>query len=95
MGHELVDEKGEPVDIYSREGLEALAELWINTSAHNKIMYEPTWFGVPIIQYPGDIVMMQELIWKVRPQVVVETGLAHGGTALFYTSFLELLGHGR
>lgn len=95
MGYTLVDENGEPVDIYSREGLEALAEQWIKTSAHNRIMYEPTWLGIPLIQYPGDALMMQELIWKVRPQIIIETGLAHGGSAVFYASILELLGRGR
>jgi len=95
MSYKLVDDSGEEVDIYGREGLEALATLWIKTSAHNRIMYEPTWMGIPIIQYPGDILMMQELIWKVRPEVIVETGLAHGGTAVFYASILELLGRGK
>lgn len=83
------------VDIYSNEGLKLIAELWLKTSCYHKIMYEPTWLGVPIIQYPNDIIMMQELIWKVRPDVIIETGLAHGGTAIFYASILELLGKGR
>jgi cephalosporin hydroxylase len=57
-------------------------------------MYEPTWLGIPIIQYPTDIVMMQELLWKLRPDVVVEPGIAHGGSAVLHASVLELLGHG-
>jgi cephalosporin hydroxylase len=95
MKYSLVGEKGEPVDIYSREGLEALAEMWIKTSAQHKLMYEPVWLGIPIIQFPCDILIMQELIWKARPDVVVETGLAHGGSAIFYASILELLGRGK
>jgi cephalosporin hydroxylase len=91
----LIGEDGKPVDIYSREGLEAIARLWVKSSAQNRIMYEPSWLGIPIIQYPSDIVVMQELIWKVRPDVIVETGFAHGGSAVFYASILELLGHGK
>lgn len=83
------------VDIYSGEGFALLTELWIKSSCHHKIMYEPTWLGIPIIQYAEDIVMMQELIWKVRPDVIVETGVAHGGSAVLYASILELLGKGK
>jgi cephalosporin hydroxylase len=91
----LVNSKGEPVDIYSKEGMRALADLWVKTSAQNKGMYEPTWLGIPIIQFPDDIVMFQELLWKVRPDVVVETGFAHGGSAILSSSILELIGRGR
>jgi cephalosporin hydroxylase len=51
--------------------------------------------GRPIIQLPEDIIMMQELIWKVRPDVIIECGIAHGGSMLFYASLLELMGKGR
>ena len=50
--------------------------------------------GVPIIQLPEDLLMMQELIYKTRPDVIIETGTAHGGTALFYASILSLIGNG-
>ena len=83
------------VDVYSDEGLKLIADLWAKLSFHHKIVYEPTWLGVPIIQCPSDIVMMQELIWKVRPDVIIETGVAHGGSAILYASILELLGKGR
>jgi cephalosporin hydroxylase len=53
------------------------------------------WLGRPILQFPQDIIAMQELIWKVRPQVIVETGVARGGSLIFYASILKLLGgHG-
>lgn len=58
-------------------------------------MYEPVWMGIPIIQMPDDIVMVQELIWKVRPDVIVECGLAHGGGAVLYASLCALMGKGR
>ena len=83
------------IDLYTREGLEEMSRLWVKTAAHHRLMYEPTWLGVPIIQLAEDIVMMQELIYKVKPDVIVETGVAHGGTAVFYASLLELIGKGK
>lgn len=83
------------VDLYSQKGLELIADLWIKVAAQYQLMYEPTWLGIPIIQLPTDIVMMQELIWKARPDVIVECGLAHGGSAILYASICELLGKGR
>ena len=82
-------------DLYSDEGFDLLASLWLKVSCQRRLMYEPAWLGIPIIQFPDDIVMMQELIWKVRPDLIIETGVAHGGSAVFYASMLELLGRGR
>ena len=53
------------------------------------------WFGVPIIEDPSDIVVMQEIIWRTRPQIIVETGVARGGSVLFYSSVLAALGEGK
>jgi cephalosporin hydroxylase len=53
------------------------------------------WLGLPIIQTPDDIVAMQEIIWETRPQVVIETGFARGGSAVMYSSILHLIGEGR
>jgi len=89
------DDMGKDIDIYSEEGFELLTELWIKSSCEHKIMYEPTWLGIPIIQYAEDVVMMQELIWKIRPDMIVETGVAHGGSAILYSSILELIGKGK
>ncbi len=83
------------VDIYSEDGYKLLSELWLKVTCERKLMYEPSWLGIPIIQYPGDIIAMQELIWKVRPDLIIETGVAHGGSAVFYASMLELIGKGR
>jgi cephalosporin hydroxylase len=80
------------MDLYSPEGFQALSRLWTRAGWQNKFSYEFTWLGIPIIQLPEDLLMMQELIHKVRPDVIIETGTAHGGTAVFYASMLELLG---
>lgn len=83
------------LDVYTPEGFLALAELWTRAGWQQKFSYEVTWLGIPIIQLPEDILMIQELIWKVRPDVVVESGVAHGGALILYASLLELLGRGR
>jgi len=83
------------VDIYTDEGYRVLSQLWTRSNWQNRLSYEVTWLGIPIIQLPEDMVVMQELIWKVRPDVIVESGVAHGGALVLYASILELLGRGR
>jgi cephalosporin hydroxylase len=83
------------LDIYTPEGFRALANLWTRSNWQHKLSYEVTWLGIPIIQLPEDILMVQELIWKNRPDVIVESGVAHGGALVLYASLLELLGRGR
>lgn len=65
-------------------------------TASNKAQYSYnfTWMGRPIIQYPQDMIAMQELIWEVKPDLIIETGIAHGGSLIYYASLLELIGHG-
>ena len=56
--------------------------------------YNFSWMGRPIIQYPQDMVVLQEIIWDVKPDLIIETGIAHGGSIIFYASILELIGKG-
>ena len=56
--------------------------------------YNFKWMGRPVIQYPQDILAMQELIWEIQPDLIIETGIAHGGSLIFYASMLELIGKG-
>jgi cephalosporin hydroxylase len=72
--------------------IEQISLDWLNWSAKRKYSYGFTWLGRPIIQYPQDILAMQELIWKVRPQLIIETGIAHGGSLVFSASMLQLVG---
>jgi cephalosporin hydroxylase len=81
-------------DLYSPQGRDLVAALWLKLAAQFRHMYEPRWLGVQIIQLPEDIVAMQELIWKVRPDLVIETGVAHGGSLILSASVLELIGDG-
>ncbi|MER3499275.1 MAG: cephalosporin hydroxylase [Chitinophagaceae bacterium] len=64
--------------------------------ASNKAQYSYNfkWMGRPIIQYPQDMVAMQEIIWDIQPDLIIETGIAHGGSLIFYASILELIGKG-
>ena len=82
------------VDAYSEEGAAVLANLWTRAGWQQKLSYEATWLGIPIIQLPEDIVMLQELIWRTRPTAILECGVAHGGALVFYASMLDLLGRG-
>lgn len=83
------------VDIYTPQGYEEVSKLWIRTATHHRLMYEPRWLGINIIQLPEDIVVMQELIWTLKPDVIIETGVAHGGSAIFHASMLALIGKGK
>src|SRR4051812_17140856 len=74
------------------ESLKALSDSLIARSAEYRYSYNFTWLGVPIIQYPQDIVAVQELIWSVQPDVIIETGVAHGGSLILSASILQLLG---
>src|SRR5688572_11670891 len=83
--------------INSNDGNTALQEAAaaFNT-ASNKVQYSYnfSWMGRPIIQYPQDMIAMQELIWNIRPDLIIETGIAHGGSLIYYASIMELIGHG-
>ena len=68
-------------------GLQFLVE-----TAPKKYSYNFSWMGRPIIAYPQDMVAMQEIIWEVKPDLIIETGVAHGGSIVYYASILELIG---
>jgi cephalosporin hydroxylase len=70
--------------------LRRAASAFMRESIPPKYSYNFSWLGRPIIQYPQDIVAMQELIWAIQPDVIVETGIAHGGSLILWASLLEL-----
>lgn len=75
-------------------GLKDLQKSFLTTSVTLKYTYNFTWLGLPIIQFPQDILAMQEIVYNLKPDLIIETGIAHGGSLVFYASMLELLGHG-
>lgn len=72
------------------EALKSAALAFTQASVAPKYSYNFSWLGRPIIQYPQDIVAMQEIIWRIQPDLIIETGIAHGGSLIFYASMLEL-----
>jgi cephalosporin hydroxylase len=83
---------GKRLDLYGKEAFELISELWLKTSWNQKYSYTFTWLGRPIIQHPEDLVRLQEAIFTLRPDVVIETGVAHGGSLIFYASLLKAMG---
>lgn len=75
--------------------LRSLSHRWSQAVGSHKYTYNFTWMGRPIIQLPQDVMAMQELIFRIQPRVIVETGVAHGGSLVCYASLLELLGGDR
>ncbi len=74
------------------ERFRSVTDKWIKSSVENKYTYNFTWLGRPIIQYPQDILALQEIIFKVKPEIIVEAGIARGGSIIFSASMLELIG---
>ncbi len=72
----------------------ALSIDWIVEAVKQRYTYNFTWMGRPIIQFPQDIIALQEIIWTVKPDLIIETGIAHGGSLIFHASLLELIGGG-
>ena len=86
------EQKKRIIKLGHNEKLKRLTVDWLVESAREKYSYNFSWLGRPIIQYPQDIMAMQEIIWKVKPDLIIETGIAHGGSLVFYASMLELIG---
>jgi cephalosporin hydroxylase len=77
------------------EAFSLISRIWLRAGWDNKYVYSFTWLGRPIIQLPDDMVRLQEVIYTVRPDVIVETGVAHGGSLIFYASLCKALDSGR
>lgn len=86
----VLTKKNKNAEKLKKAGLE-----WVKVSAENRLSYEIDWLGIPVIQTPEDLVLMQELIFKVKPDFIIETGIAHGGGLVYYASLMELLGKGK
>jgi len=71
-----------------------LTKSWFKSSEKFQYSYHFSWMGRPIIQYPQDMVALQELIWKIQPDLIIETGIARGGSLIFSASILQLFGKG-
>lgn len=92
----VVELDGERVlDLDSPEAFSILSRVWVTTGWSQKYTYGFEWMGRPIIQLPEDLVTIQEVLYRVKPDVIVETGVAHGGSLIFYASLCAAMGRGR
>jgi cephalosporin hydroxylase len=92
-----VDEEGRSTQhkLDTPEAFSLIADAWLRVGWDNKYVYGFTWMGRPVIQLPEDLLRMQELVYSVRPDVILETGVAHGGSLVFYASLCKAMGKGR
>jgi cephalosporin hydroxylase len=94
--HELFrEEVRENIEGLKRDtDVQGLSRVWIREISRHKYAYNFSWMGRPIIQFPQDMMAMQEILWNLKPDLVIEAGVAHGGSIIYYASLLELIGHG-
>lgn len=89
------DGKSRELSLYTAEAFSALSEAWVKVGWVVKYIYGFTWMGRPMIQLPDDMIRIQEVLYHVKPDVLIETGVAHGGSLVFYASLFKAMGHGR
>ncbi|MES2831543.1 MAG: CmcI family methyltransferase [Pseudomonadota bacterium] len=93
----MVEESGQArtLDLYSREAFEEISRQWVRVGWNQKYQYTFSWMGRPVIQLPEDMLRMQEVIFNLKPDVIIETGVAHGGSLIFYASLCKAMDKGR
>ena len=93
----LIEDQGEvtSMDLYSREAFDIASVEWVRLGWQMKYPYSFTWMGRPIIQLPEDMLRTQEVIYRLKPDVIVETGIAHGGSLIYYASLCKAMGKGK
>jgi cephalosporin hydroxylase len=93
---DFFQERSDRIDSYKQnKRLMMLADAFIKELAYARYSANFSWLGRPVIQIPQDLMAMQEIIWTIRPDVIIETGIAHGGSLIFYASMLQLIGKGK
>lgn len=95
---EVIEETGTGIvrsAIDSPEGFRAISRVWLRSGWQCRHVHTFTWLGRPIIQLPEDMLRVQEAIYTVRPDVIIETGVAHGGSVVYYAALCRAMGHGR
>jgi cephalosporin hydroxylase len=89
---EFFQERNQRIEQFSKdESFKELSRKWLEESMRKSYVYNFSWLGRPIIQNPIDVVAMQEIIWEVKPDLIIETGIAHGGSLVFSASMLAML----
>jgi cephalosporin hydroxylase len=88
-------DQSQDLPLYSREAFEMLSQIWLKVGWNEKYPYTFSWLGRPIIQLPEDMIRTQEVLFRVKPDVVIETGVAHGGSLVYYASLCKVMERGR
>src|SRR3954471_6815382 len=83
------------IPLFSKDAFELISRQWLKVGWNQKYPYTFSWLGRPIIQLPEDIIRIQEVIYRLKPDVIVETGVAHGGSLVLYASLCKAIGRGR
>lgn len=81
--------------LYSKEAFELISDVWLKVGWNEKYPYTFSWLGRPIIQLPEDMIRIQEVIYRIKPDVILETGIAHGGSLIYSASLCKIMGKGR
>lgn len=92
-----MDEDGQTreLDLYSNEAFELISRQWVRVGWNQKYQYTFSWMGRPVIQLPEDMIRIQEVIYRIKPDLIIETGVAHGGSLIFYSSLCKAMEKGR
>lgn len=83
------------VSLYSKEAFEIISHQWLKMGWNEKYIYTFSWMGRPVIQLPEDMIRIQEVIYRIKPDVIIETGVAHGGSLIYYASLCKAMEKGR
>lgn len=89
------DSGEETFPLQSAEAFAVVSRAWLRAGWDTKYVYGFSWMGRPIIQLPEDMIRLQEVIYRIKPDVILETGVAHGGSLVFYAGLCRAMGHGR
>jgi len=92
---EFIDGENRTHPIGTAEAFGIISRAWLRSGWDAKYVYSFTWMGRPVIQLPEDMIRIQEVIYRVKPDVLIETGVAHGGSLIYYASLFKAMGRGR
>jgi cephalosporin hydroxylase len=91
----VIDGVESSVGLFTKSAFEVLSREWIRVGFNLKYYHNFSWFGLPILQLPEDLLRLQEVVYQLRPSVIIETGVFRGGSLLFHATLCQALGHGR
>ena len=92
---ETKDGRTREINLYTDEAFEILSHIWLKVGWNQKYVYTFTWLGRPIIQLPEDVMRIQEVIYQLKPDVIIETGVAHGGSLILWATLCKAMDKGR